>query len=75
MVTYHMRKMLGRFEVVVSTDNNRSQPWIIRDVFSQTSKMKLYGKTVNGIQPLTIFAKHPILDVGMGSEHVSDNTK
>lgn len=29
----------------------------------QTSNMKRYAKLVIGIQPLTIFAKHMILDI------------
>ena len=29
----------------------------------QTSKMKFLGKIVNGLKPLTIFAKGSILDV------------
>ena len=30
---------------------------------SQTSKMELFAKRVNGFQPLTIFAKSSILDI------------
>ena len=38
---------------------------------SQTSKIELFTKLVNGLQPLTIFNKILILDVRMGSEHAS----
>ena len=37
--------------------------------------MKPSAKTVDGIQPLTIFAKRSILDVWLGCEYASDNTK
>ena len=39
---------------------------------SQTSKIKLFVKIINGSQPLTIFAKNFILDFGCGSEYASD---
>ena len=35
---------------------------------SPASKKELFGKIVNGFQPLTIFAKGSILDVGLGCE-------
>ena len=38
---------------------------------SQTSKMEIYAKIVNGRELLTIFAKSFILDVWLGSEYVS----
>ena len=38
----------------------------------QTSKMKCFAKTVNGFYPLTIFAKHAILDVWQSFEHASE---
>ena len=38
---------------------------------SQTSKMKLFGKLVNGWKALTIFIKSPIFDVWLDSEYVS----
>ena len=38
---------------------------------SQTSKLELFTKLVNGLQPLTIFTKIFILDVRMGSEYAS----
>ena len=34
---------------------------------SRTSEMELFAKIVKGFQPLTIFAKSFILDVGLGS--------
>lgn len=34
----------------------------------QKSNMKRYAKLVIGIQPLTIFAKHMILDIWLGSD-------
>ena len=37
----------------------------------QTSNMKRYTKLVIGIQPLTIFAKHMVLDIWLGSEYTS----
>ena len=40
---------------------------------SQTSKMKLFAKTVYGIQPLIIFEKHSILDLWLGFEYASNN--
>ena len=39
---------------------------------SQTTKMDLLAKIVNGWKPLTIFAKPFILDVWLGSEYASD---
>ena len=36
---------------------------------SQTSKIELFKKIVNGWKPLTIFAKSFILDVLLGSGH------
>ena len=47
----HIRKMLEMLEMVVSIEDNRKNPWIIRDVFRtcQTSKMKVFAKTVNNI--------------------------
>ena len=39
---------------------------------SQTLKIELFAKLVNGFQPLTIFAKVFILDVRIGSEHASE---
>ena len=38
---------------------------------SQTSKIKIFAKTVNGFQQLTRFAKTLILDVCQGSECAS----
>ena len=38
---------------------------------SQTSKMKLFAKIVNGFQPLTILAKSSSLEVWQGSEYAS----
>ena len=38
---------------------------------SQTSKMESFAKTVNCLQPLTIFARHSILDFWQGSVYVS----
>ena len=38
---------------------------------SQTSKMKLFVKTVNGLQPLTNFAKSSILDIWLGIEYAT----
>ena len=37
----------------------------------QTSKTKLFAKTVNGFSPLTIFVKRSILDVRLGFEYPS----
>ena len=37
--------------------------------------MELFAKLINGIRPLTIFAKQSILDVAQGYNHTSDNTK
>ena len=42
---------------------------------SQTSRMEVYSKTVNGIHQSTNFAKFSILDVWMGSKYASNNTK
>ena len=39
---------------------------------SQTSKMKLFAKRVNGLQLLTIFAKASILDVRVGFDCASE---
>ena len=39
-----------------------------RNLTSQTSKMELFTKTVNGWKPLTIFAKRSILGVWLGFE-------
>ena len=36
--------------------------------------MELFAKIVNGLKPLTIFAKHFIVDVFMGSECASEST-
>ena len=38
----------------------------------QTTKMKLFEKLVSTRKSLTIFAKHSILDIRQGSEHVSE---
>ena len=38
---------------------------------SQTSKMKLFVQIVNGLQPLTIFAKSSILDIWVGTEYAT----
>ena len=38
---------------------------------SKTFKMELFATLVNGSQQLTIFAKHPITDVWVGSECAS----
>ena len=35
----------------------------------QTSKMERFGKIVNNLQPLTIFAKRSILDIWEGCEY------
>ena len=37
----------------------------------QASKMGRFAKTVNGHQPLTIFAKRSLLDVSLSSEYAS----
>ena len=42
---------------------------------SQTSKMELFAKTVDCIQPLTIFVKLSIFGVSQGYECASDKTK
>ena len=42
---------------------------------SKTSKMELFAKIVDCIQPLTIFTEHFILFVSQGYEYVSDKTK
>ena len=42
---------------------------------SQTSKIELFEKVVNGFQPLTIFEKSSILDVWQGSEYASGNNQ
>ena len=34
--------------------------------------MKCFAKTVNGFYPLTIFAKHAIVDVWQSFEHASE---
>ena len=39
---------------------------------SQTSKMLLFAKIINCIQPLAVFAKSSILDVLLGSEYASE---
>ena len=39
MLTYNIREMLGRFKVVVSIDNNKKNPWIIKDVFKTQSSI------------------------------------
>ena len=39
---------------------------------SQTSKLELFAKTVNGFKPLTIFAKSSTLHVHMDSEYASE---
>ena len=36
---------------------------------SQTSKMELFAKIVNGLKPLTVFVKSSILDVWIGLMH------
>ena len=62
---------------VASNDSNRKNPYE-SDTFSelsQTSKMELFAKLISGIQPLTIFTKHSILDVSQGYDYTSDNTK
>ena len=38
---------------------------------SQTSKMELFAKKINGFQPVTIFAKNSTLDARLGSEYAS----
>ena len=38
---------------------------------SQTSEMELFTKTVNGLKPLTVFAKKSILDIKFPTVHVS----
>ena len=38
---------------------------------SETSKMELFAKTVNGIQPLTMSGWSSILDIWRGSKYVS----
>ena len=38
---------------------------------SQTSKMELFAKIINGFQLLNIFAKISILDVRLGFEYAS----
>ena len=38
---------------------------------SETSKMELFAKLVSGSYQLTIFAKHSIADVWVGSEDAS----
>ena len=39
---------------------------------SQTSKMELFAKIVNGWKPLFIFTKGSILDLWLGSEYTSE---
>ena len=41
----------------------------------ETSKMELFAKIVDCIQPLTIFAEQFILGVSHGYEYASDKTK
>ena len=56
----------------ILTDAHLSTP--LRVVFRkpcQRSKMERFAKIVKGIQPLTIFAKHSILDVCQCSEYAS----
>ena len=38
---------------------------------SQTSKMELFTKKVNGWKPLTVFVNNSILDVSLGFESTS----
>ena len=42
---------------------------------SETSKMELFAKKVDCIQPLTIFTKHFILSISQGYECASGKTK
>ena len=76
MVTYHISKILGTFEVVGLIDSNRKNTGSSETCSepSQTSKMNLFAEIFNGIQPLTILANNAILDVLLGSEYASDNT-
>ena len=39
----------------------------------QTSNMERFAKIANGFQPLTIFAKHSILDVWQSSENTHED--
>ena len=39
---------------------------------NRTSKMERFTKIVNGLNPLTVFAKSFVLDVWQGSEFASD---
>ena len=38
---------------------------------SQTSKMERFAKKIDGFYPLTISAKHSILEIWLGSEYTS----
>ena len=42
---------------------------------SKTSKMELFAKIVNCIQPLAIFGKHFILGISQGYKYTSNKTK
>ena len=61
-----------------SINNNSKTLWIITETYSEpseTSKMEVFVKIVDCIQPLTIFEKHFLLGVLQGYEYDSDKTK
>ena len=57
-----IRQTTGMFEVVVSMDNNIKNPLLVVTCLEpiQTSYIKHFVETVNGIHPLTISAKRSI---------------
>ena len=59
------------FSLHFQSQLNISFPFKFWDIFRlyQTSKMKLCEKILNGLQPLTIFAKSSVFDVWQGSEY------
>ena len=45
--------------------------WLFLLKLSQTSKMELYVKIINGFHPLTIFTKSPVLEFWQDSKYTS----
>ena len=63
---------ISRFEILKKSGKEGRWGSEAHSESSRTSKMDLFAKIVNGVQPLTIFAKRSILDVQLGSEYASE---